>query len=230
MEKIKEFLRIELGYGYGSGSGYGDGDGYGYGYGYGSGSGYGYGSGSGSGYGYGDGYGYGYGYGSGSGSGSGYGDGVKIFNGQEVYAIDGVQTIITNVRGNVAKGFILNGDLTLTPCFVVKAQRCFAHGETLREAQEALEDKLFEDMDTDEKIRLFIDKFSLDKEYPAKDFYDWHNKLTGSCEMGRKAFARDHDIDIENDVMTVTEFINLTKNSFGGSVIKQLAEELKIKI
>ena len=48
--------------------------------------------------------------------------------------------------------------------------------------------------------------------------------------MGRKAFAKDHDIDIENDVMTVAEFINLTKNSFGGSVIKQLAEELKIKI
>ena len=141
-----------------------------------------------------------------------------------------MQTIITSVRGNVAKGFILNGDLTLTPCFVVKGQNCFAHGETLKKAQEALEDKLFANMDIDEKIKMFIAKFSLDNEYPAKDFYDWHNKLTGSCEMGRKAFAKDHDIDIENDVMTVVEFINLTKNSFGGSVIKQLAEELKIKI
>ena len=130
----------------------------------------------------------------------------------------------------MAKGFILNGDLTLTPCFVVKAQNCFAHGETLKEAQEALEEKLFEDMDTEEKIDIFIKTFTLGKKYPAKDFYSWHNKLTGSCEMGRKAFARDHDIDIENDVMTVAEFINLTKNSFGGSVIKQLAEELKIKI
>ena len=182
------------------------------GYGDGSGSGYG------SGYGYGDGYGYGSGY------------GIKIFNGQEIYNIDEVQTIITNIRGNVAKGFILNNDLTLTPCFVVKAHNCFAHGETLKKAQEALEDKLFEGMDTDEKIKIFIDKFSLDKEYPAKDFYDWHNKLTGSCEMGRKAFARDHDIDIENDKITVADFINLTQNAFGGSVIKQLAEELKIKI
>ena len=113
---------------------------------------------------------------------------------------------------------------------MVKAHNCFAHGETLKKAQEALEDKLFEGMDTDEKIKIFIDKFSLDKEYPAKDFYDWHNKLTGSCEMGRKAFARDHDIDIENDKITVADFINLTQNAFGGSVIKQLAEELKIKI
>ena len=89
---------------------------------------------------------------------------------------------------------------------------------------------MFEDMDKDEKIRLFVEKFALDEIYPAKDFYDWHNKLTGSCEMGRNAFVKDHGIDIEKDEMTVVEFINLTKNSFGGSVIKQLAEELKIKI
>ena len=188
MEKIKEFLRIELGDGYGSGSG--------------SGSGYGYGS----------------------------GDGIKNFNNDDVYEIDGVQTIIKSVKGNCAKGFILNNDLTLTPCFVVKAHNCFAHGETIKKAQEALENKLFEDMDVDEKINLFKEKFSLDKEYPVKDFYDWHNKLTGSCEMGRKAFAKDHDIDIESDVMTVVEFVNLTKNSFGGSIIQQLAEELKIEI
>ena len=124
----------------------------------------------------------------------------------------------------------MNNDFTLTACYVVKAHNCFAHGESLREAQDALEDKLFKGMDIDEKIRLFIDKFSLDKEHPAKDFYDWHNKLTGSCEMGRKAFAKDHDIDIENDTMTVEEFINLTKNSFGSSIIRQLAEELKIYI
>ena len=175
-------------------------------------------------------FGYGSGYGSGYGYGDGYGYGIKSFNGKKVYRIDEVNTIIERVRNNVAKGFILNSDLTLTACFVVKAQNCFAHGETLKEAQVALEEKLFEDMDTDEKIKIFIDNFSLDKAYPAKDFYSWHNKLTGSCEMGRKAFARDHDIDIENDKMTVAEFINLTKNSFGGSVIKQLAEELKIKL
>ena len=218
MEKIKEFLRIELGYG--DGSGYGDG------YGSGDGSGYGYGDGSG----YGDGYGDGSGYGDGYGDGYGSGDGVKTFNNDDVYEVDGVQTIIKSVKGNCAKGFILNNDLTLTPCFVVKAHNCFAHGETIKKAQEALENKLFEDMDVDEKINLFKEKFSLDMEYPVKDFYDWHNKLTGSCEMGRKAFAKDHDIDIESDTMTVVEFVNLTKNSFGGSIIQQLAEELKIEI
>ena len=142
--------------------------------------------------------------------------------------IDEIQTIITHLHSTYAKGFILNNDFTLTPCFIVKARNCFAHGETLREAQAALEEKLFEDMDIDEKISHFIKQFPDSKKaYPAKDFYTWHNKLTGSCEMGRKAFAKDHGIDIEKDTMTVIEFIDLTKNSFGGSIIKQLEEEVR---
>ena len=142
--------------------------------------------------------------------------------------IDDVQTIIAHIHGNYAKGFILNSDLTLTPCFVVKARNCFAHGETLREAQIALEEKLFDDMDVDEKISLFIEQFpDMKKKYSAQAFYTWHNKLTGSCEMGRKAFVKNHGIDIENDAMTVAEFIDLTRDSFGGSVIQQLEKTLK---
>ena len=244
--KIKEWLTVEFGDGSGSGDGYGDGDGsgsgdgYGDGDGYGSGDGYGdgYGSGDGSGsgdgygdgYGDGDGYGSGDGYGDGYGSGDGYGDGIKEFEGKPVFLIDEIQTIITHLHSTYAKGFVLNGDFTLTPCFVVKARKCFAHGETLREAQAALEEKLFDDMDVDEKISLFIEQFpDKDKDYPAKEFYSWHNKLTGSCEMGRKAFAKDHGIDIENDTMTVIEFIDLTRTSFGGSVIQQLEETLKAR-
>jgi len=172
----------------------------------------------------------GYGYGSGSGDGYGYGDGIKSINGKPVYDIDSVNTIIEHVRGNLAKGFIVNGDLTLTPCFVVKGHNKFAHGETYKAAFESLENKIFEDMDVDERIEKFIEIFKLDKKYPAKDFYDWHSKLTGSCEMGRKAFAKDHGIDVDNDQMTVEEFIGLTKNSFGSSVIRQLAEELKMEV
>ena len=85
-------------------------------------------------------------------------------------------------------------------------------------------------MDVDERIEKFIETFELGKKYPAKDFYDWHNKLTSSCEMGRKTFAKDHGIDVENDQMTVEEFVDLTKDSFGGSVIKQLAQKLKMEV
>ena len=97
----------------------------------------------------------------------------------------------------------------------------------MRDAQNALEEKLFQDLDVEERIEMFMKQFQTGKEYPAKDFYEWHNKLTGSCEMGRKAFAQDHDINIETDEMTVSDFINLTRNAFGGSVIRQLEETIK---
>ena len=53
------------------------------------------------------------GYGDGYGSGYGSGSGIKKYDGEDVHMIDGVQTIITAVYGNIAKGAILQGDLTL---------------------------------------------------------------------------------------------------------------------
>ena len=226
-EKIKSFLSVS----YGDGYGYGSGDGYGYGYGYGDGSGYGYGSGYGSGDGYGDGSGDGSGdgdgYGSGYGSGDGYGYGIKSFNGEPVYTIDDVPTILRHVRGNVAHGVILNRDLTTTPCYVVKQDNCFAHGETLGDAMAALRDKLFEDMSEEERIAAFLRETEDGKAYPAQYFYDWHHRLTGSCDMGRRQFARDHGIDVDSDTMTLREFLSLTKGAYGGDVIRKVLEELE---
>ena len=234
-EKIKAFLPVSSGdgYGYGSGDGYGygsgDGDGYGYGSGDGDGYGYGdgYGSGDGDGYGYGSGDGYGYGYGSGDGSGYGDGSGIKSFNRKTVYRIDGVNTLIRSVRGNTAHGAILNGDLTLTPCYIVKQDNIFAHGETLREAMEALRDKLFEDMPEDERIDAFLRETAREKTYPTQYFYDWHHRLTGSCDMGRKQFARDYGVDLEHGMMTLTEFLELTKDAYGGDVIRKVISKMQ---
>ena len=198
MEAIKQFLGIS------SGSGSGDGSGSGYGYGYG--------------YGYGSGYGYGYGDGDGDGDGSG----IKTINENTVHTIDNVPTLIDHVHGNIAKGRILLNDLTLNPCYVVKYGDLFAHGETLRQAMRALNEKLFEDMPVEERIKAFLKAFPSDGKYPVKAFFDWHNRLTGSCEMGRKVFAREHEIDIEHGEMTVDEFIRLTRNAYGGEVIRDL--------
>ena len=233
-DKIELFLSVSSGsgsgsgygygdgYGYGSGYGYGYGSGYGYGYGYGSGSGDGSGSGSGSGYGYGDGDGYGYGSGDGSGS------GLKSFNNQKVYYIDGVPTVIERIHGNLARGFIVNKDLTIEKCYVAKGNDLFAHGATAKGAAKALQDKILANMDVDEKIDEFIKKFSLGVKYPANDFYEWHHILTGSCELGRNTFVKNNSIDLENGMYTVEEFIEITKNAFGGDIIKQLEEKLEI--
>nr|DAH24168.1 MAG TPA: hypothetical protein [Caudoviricetes sp.] len=162
------------------------------------------------------------GYGSGYGSGAGYGYGIKRFNGEPVHRIDGVNTLIRSVRGNTAHGAILNSDLTLTPCYIVKQDGVFAHGETLREAMEALRDKLFEDMPEDERIDTFLRETDREKAYPTQYFYDWHHRLTGSCDMGRKQFARDHGVDLERGMMTLTEFLKLTKDAYGRDVIRKV--------
>ena len=222
-DKIKAFLDP----GSGDGSGYGDGYGDGYGYGYGDGSGYGSGYGSGSGYGYGSGSGYGDGSGYGYGYGYGSGYGVNAVNGNLVHMIDDVPTILKSVHGNVAKGFILQDDLTMTPCFVVKGGGQFAHGDTLREAMAALNDKLFEDMPEEERIAEFVKAHpDKDKPYPNQDLFDWHHRLTGSCMAGRNAFVKDRGLTMDGET-TVAEFIKLTENAYGGSTIRKLKEQYK---
>jgi len=214
-------------FGSGSGSGFSDGSGFGDGFGdsFGSGFGSGFGDGFGSGSGFGDGDGYGDGSGSDSGSGSGFGDGdgVKEFNKQAIYVIDNTQTIINHTHGNLAKGKILNSDLTLTPCYIIKQNNTFAHGETVRKAQQALMAKLYE-TDSEQAIEDFVKKFKVGIKYPVSDYYEWHHFLTGSCEQGRQVFMENHDIKI-TDTFTVEEFISLTENDYGAEVIKKLKEK-----
>ena len=161
----------------------------------------------------------------GYGDGSGYG--IKSYREKSVYMIDGLQTLIHNVRGNVAKGEYLASDLTTSPCFIVKQDGYFAHGDTLAEAMSALRDKLFEDMPEDDRIEAFIAEHDLGKPYPCRDLYDWHHRLTGSCDMGRREFARDHGINVDVETRTVEEFIDLTRNAYGGEVIRKLEAAYK---
>ena len=223
MEKIKQFVTVVENHGSGSGYGYCDGSGYGSGSGDDSGYGYGYCDGSGDGYGYCDGY--CDGYGDGYGDGSGYGEGIKAFNGQEAYLIDNVPTIITAVALGLAKGYILNDDLSLSPCYVAKRNNLFAHGETKEKALEALTDKMFDDVPEEERIEEFWKCHEHGIKYSAKDLFEWHHKLTGSCEMGRLAFVKEHDIDLDNGLYTVEEFVHICQNDYGGSTIKKLMKK-----
>ena len=139
--------------------------------------------------------------------------------------IDGVPTILTSIIGNVAKGFIVGPDFLLAPTFVCKQGNTFAHGETLHKAREALLEKLFDDMPTEERIAMFCAEFKPGVERPAMDFFSWHHRLTGSCEQGRREFARQHGVDIESDELTPEEFFALTRDSYGGSIIRQTEKQ-----
>jgi hypothetical protein len=240
-DKIKKFLAVDVGYGDCSGYGYGDGSGDGDGYGYGSGDGYGYGDGSGDGDGYGDGdgdgdgsgdgsgYGDGYGYGDGSGYGDGYGYGVKAVKRNKVYMVDNTITIFKSIRGNVAKGYILQSDLQLKSCFIVKENNKFAHGDTLRDAFTSLQEKLYDDSTEEERIEAFKKKFpEYDVKYDNGDLFTYHHVLTGSCRMGREAFVSDRGLSLDGKT-SIREFVELTKNAYGGDIIKKLPSAYRIK-
>lgn len=190
------------------GGGYGGCDGYGYG-----------GNGDGNGYGYG-----GYGGCDGYGNGDGNGNGIKKINGMDVVKIDDIPTAIKKIRGNIAFGYVFE-KMQLKPCYVIKQDNMFAHGKTVKEAFSALQEKLFDDMTIEERIDVFLKEIKSNTEYPAKTFYNWHHRLTGSCEFGRNQFIENHNIKLDQ-LMTVKEFVELTKNDYGGEIIKELEKRL----
>lgn len=241
-DKIKNFLVVDVGYGYGNGDAAGCGFGrYGLGDGFGAGSGlgvdYGYGRGSGVGKGRGDGTNYSdvadnnnnKGYSDGYGYGSGDDLGVKEINGNIVCIIDDIPTIITSVRNNIAKGFIVKNDLQFEPCYIVKENNQFAHGFTLKDAFMSLQEKLYDDSTEEERIEAFMKQFpEYDVKYDNMDLFVYHHVLTGSCRMGREAFMSNKGLSLDGKT-SVREFVKLTQDAYGGDIIKKLPEAYGIE-
>lgn len=196
------------------------GNGYGYGYGYG----YGNGNGDGNGNGYGDGDGDGYGY--------GYGYGLEMYDGRKVYTVDGLPTLIYKFHleddaSGWAIGRIIRADMSLEKTYIAKRDYHFAHGATLQEAIDAVNAKLLAEKSMDERLDAFVEAYPLvDTFVSGHELFKWHNNLTGSCLQGRKAFVTDRALDLDAN-FTILEFIALTKNVYGGSVIKELEERYR---
>lgn len=150
---------------------------------------------------------------------------ITRFNGEPVYYIDGMPTVIRSVHGDLAHGYTVGEDLATTECYVARGHGYFAHGHTAREAAEGLERKIVSAMDTGAKVEEFVKRFSKDGKYPVRDFYEWHGLLTGSCTFGRDSFAKEHGISMD-DEMGTREFLGLTKDAFGGEVIRAVIERM----
>jgi hypothetical protein len=85
---------------------------------------------------------------------------------------------------------MLNKDLTLSPCWVYRQGNLFAHGATLREAAKAAEDKWLDAQPVEERIKAFTECHpKLTGTYG--DLFEWHHKLTGSCEFGRQQWCKE---------------------------------------
>lgn len=175
--------------------------------------------------------GYGCGFGSPDGDGYGWGEnlGVKDINGNIVCIIDDIPTIITSVRNNIAKGFIVKNDLQFDPCYVVKENNQFAHGDTLKDAFMSLQEKLYDDSTVEERIEAFKKQFpEYDVKYDNRDLFVYHHVLTGSCRMGREAFMSNKGLSLDGKT-SVREFVKLTQDAYGGDIIKKLPEAYGIE-
>ena len=137
-----------------------------------------------------------------------------------MHYVDSIPTIIKQIRGNLAKGYIVNTDLTITPCYVARSGDCFAHGATAQKAMEDAKTKEFSNMDIDSKIEEFIRLFGKGK-HSGHEFFRWHGILTGSCEFGRMGFVKEKDIGLDKKY-NITEFIELVKFSYGKEIIEKI--------
>ena len=110
----------------------------------------------------------------------------------------------------------------MQPCYIVKEQNYFAHGDTLHDAFTSLQEKLYDDSTEEERIEAFVKEFpDYDTPYPNRDLFDYHHVLTGSCRMGRESFCKDKGINLDGST-TVRDFVSLTKDSYGSEAIRML--------
>ena len=142
------------------------------------------------------------------------------YHDREYIKADGIFQRVLSHKGNVYQ--VQNIGSTEVAYLVVGGIDICAHGSTLHEAHSALQAKMLQRKSIEERIADFKAEFESGKKYPASEFFKWHHILTGSCEFGRREFCRQHHIDLDNDTYTVEEFIKLTKNAYGGEVIRQI--------
>lgn len=96
----------------------------------------------------------------------------------------------------------------------------------MRDAQMALQEKLYDDMSLDDRISAFLSCHNLTTAYPNRDLFVWHHRLTGSCLAGRKAWVDSRGIDMDGST-TVADFIRLCENDFGRDVIRALKKRIE---
>ena len=128
--------------------------------------------------------------------------------------LQSAEDIAAQIEGeDITKGKVVN-----------RLSKLIEAGVAVKEAVKAMQAKIFENMNPDEIIASFIDKFEKGKKYPGTEFFEWHHYLTGSCLMGRESFVKRHELNLEDEI-TVDEFIALCENDYGSEIIKQLKKQ-----
>lgn len=159
---------------------------------------------------------------SGYGNGDGNGYGLKKINGRKVFHVDGIPCQPVEVHNVWAKVKIINTkDFTLKECFLAKYHGVIAHGESVKNALRDAQEKYFSSFDFEDLKKKLLEEFSEKGSLTVAELFKWHGLLTGSCTCGRQQFQKENDLK-DSDKLTLKQFVELTRNAYGGEKIKEL--------
>lgn len=152
---------------------------------------------------------------------------LSEFEGFKVYMVDHIPTCIESVHISMslsyAIGFTIEDYWRRCPTVVAKVAGYFAHGDSLREAIQAAQEKLLRNIPIEDRIKQFVELYpDIHQLVPNKKLFDAHHYLTGSCYFGRKQFCKGNGIDLENS-MSIADFIRWTCAEYGDEIIHKLA-------
>ena len=147
--------------------------------------------------------------------------------GSPVHYIDALPCVIRSIKRDVAMVDVIDvNSFETSQMFVAKHGGLFAHGKTIEDAMEAAQAKWAETRSIEDRMEEFKGHFKKGVEYDANLFYKWHSILTGSCQSGKDFWVKQQGFDLTNP-MTVAQFFNLTKDVYGGNIIRQLMDRYK---
>ena len=142
------------------------------------------------------------------------GVGIKRYNGNDVYFINGYALYITHIRKPYAMGEIIKNDLTTQPCYIARVNNHIAVGESLHDVIEELRDKISisNDNEYDVAQAFVLAHPDYEKEYDWDEMVFWHSLTTASCKEGRDKFSS-HANKGKGSKATPKELIDFIKQS-----------------
>ena len=75
-------------------------------------------------------------------------------------------------------------------------------------------------------IDKFVETHNFTDKYSVRDLSRWHMLLTKSCAEGRDEFIKRNKAH-DDDMFTVSEFFELTKNYWGSDIIERVESKMK---
>ena len=112
----------------------------------------------------------------------------------------------------------------MSECFLAKYRGFIAHGDSVKTALRDAQEKYLSSFDFDELKEKLLEEFKDKGSLTVAELFEWHGLLTGSCTFGRQHFQKEHNLK-DTDRLTLTQFVSLTQNDFGGEKIKELISE-----